>query len=93
MYLKPIHTVNCDETIEDICIMHKVDRQSLLTLNNIKTIKQGDIVVLPKSYSTIYIVKPLDTVESIAKKLNKDKTVVAKACGSKNIYVGQKLMF
>ena len=41
----------------------------------------------------IYIVKPLDTLEKIAKKLNLSEDYLKTCINSKNIFIGQKITF
>lgn len=60
-------------------------------LNDEQEITIGKNYYIPKN-SKVYIVKPLDTISSIAKKLNVDEEVIYKKIKSKNVFIGQKIL-
>ena len=86
---KPIYKVQKDDTITSICQKCKVSQVELLKLNNISQITPNQILILPKQYSFVYVVQPLDTYESIAQKLNLSVDQIKKATLGKKMFIGQ----
>ena len=58
---------------------------------NIESLEIGKII--KQDLNNTYIVKPLDTISSIAKKLNLSQDEVISRAGGKNIFIGQKISF
>ena len=72
--------------VNDFLIKTKISYVNVC--NNLSNIKIGDILIRQNNY---YIVKPLDTLEGIAKKLNVTVDHIKSKNQIKNLYVGQKL--
>ena len=86
---KPIYKVQKDDTITSICQKCKVSQVELLKLNNISQITPNQILILPKQYSKVYIVKPLDTYQKIASQLNVTEQEIKNATNGKKMFIGQ----
>lgn len=56
-------------------------------------VKIGDIVKTNNLNNNYYIVKPLDTIETVAKKLSLDKQKLIQIVGGNQLFVGQKIKF
>ncbi len=72
--------------IKDFLIKNKTTYDN--TYGDISKIKIGDILI---KQNKVYVVKPLDTLESISKKLNISVEYIKSKNNIKNLYVGQKL--
>lgn len=48
---------------------------------------------LKEDFKNFYIVKPLDNVKNVSKKLNMSEEELIKITGSKYLFVGQKIYF
>lgn len=58
---------------------------------DVSQIKLGAIIKLNKKQKE-YIVKPLDTIESISKKLCMDENDLLKKIGNNKLFIGQKIV-
>lgn len=88
-----IYKVKKNDTINTICQRFKIDEQQLKLLNKCTEIKQNDILLLPKPYNYVYVVKPLDSYENIAKTLGVSIETITKVTKGKKMYIGQKICF
>ena len=88
-----IYKVKSGDTISNICAVNKVSQEEFKELNNVDEIFENDVVLLPEKFSKIYVVKPLDTVEKIAKNMNVSVEMVKKKIKDKKIFIGQKIIF
>ena len=87
-----VHKVEEGETIEQIAKLYNQTRDSLMKVNNIKTIEEGDRLIVPQKNTAIYVVKPLDTIAKIAAKFNVDEEQIKKNNNSSKIFIGQVLI-
>ena len=95
-YLPQVYVVKKDESLFDICEGFKLNFDDVKKLNNIKKdVKENDVILLQEPKRNYYIVKPLDTIYSIANSLNLPvSTLIEKNnLTSNNIFIGQKLIF
>lgn len=62
------YQVKLGDSLDGICKELKVSEKQLVELNQLsdKKIEAGDMLILPASYSKIYIVKPRDNLKSVA---------------------------
>ncbi len=58
----------------------------------VRDVKIGDYVEIAKNIKT-YVVKPLDTIDSISKKMGVSKEQVKSRTMGGNIFIGQKIEF
>lgn len=75
--------------VESEVDLNFIKNEIKLSGQKINNLKIGDVVFL--NQDNIYVVKPLDTIESIAKKLNINKDELIKKVGGKNIFIGQRI--
>ncbi len=54
-------------------------------------LKVGDWFKTSAKSGNVYVVKPLDTFDSVSKKFNVDKQELKKIANTKQLFVGQKL--
>lgn len=90
---KLIYKVEIGDNINDICQKFKVSQTELFQLNNIQKIEPSQVLVLPKSYSHVYVVKPLDTYEKIASSLGVSVEQIKTVTNGKKMFIGQKIVF
>ncbi len=81
------------ETAQSISNALNMDIRELFGVNgNINNLQCGDIIILSKSYSKCYIVKPLDTKEDIARNLGITVERLINYTKCDKFYIGQKIM-
>ena len=79
-----------NDCLENLMEQNFMPKSEVFEINHKKSFTENDLVLLPEAYKNVYIVKPLDTIESISKRLNVDtKTIVCATNGK--IFVGQKI--
>ena len=78
------------QNIDELCSLYNISKLELYEKNKTTTFVDNDIVILPKPYQKSYVVKPLDTIETIANKLNVGTNEVYCATKGK-IFIGQKI--
>lgn len=88
--IKQVVKVEGEYMLDLFCKDNQISKTQLLEQNKTKKINKNDIVVLPTPYNKLYIVKPLDTIESIATTLGVCTNDVICATKGK-IFVGQKI--
>ena len=81
------------DTLSSICSSLKLDPTEVKALNKITDVYPNQIVLLPKAYKYYYVVKPLDSYESIAKNLNISVQELKNVTNNKKMFIGQKIMF
>lgn len=80
-----------NENVFDLfCNDNQISKMQLLEQNNTKKINKNDIILVPTPYNKSYVVKPLDTIESIATSLGVCTNDIVCATKGK-IFVGQKI--
>ncbi|MDD4211407.1 MAG: LysM peptidoglycan-binding domain-containing protein [Clostridia bacterium] len=87
-----VHRVEEGETIESIARLYNQTKDSLMKINNIKVVEEGDRLVIPQKNTAIYVVKPLDTLVKIASKYNVSVEEIVKNNNSSKIFIGQVLI-
>jgi len=88
-----VHKVKIGETLEDIAKKYTTTTQILMQVNNIKSVAEGDRVYIPHQNTAIYVVKPLDTINSIAQKFNVSVEYIReKNCGIERCFIGQQIV-
>lgn len=87
-----IYTVGENETLEEIANCLGVSKSYILQYNS-ESIYEGKVLFLPEIELKTYVVKPFDSLQSIAK----DKNISVEELKAKNqlvsdyLFVGQKL--
>lgn len=88
-----IYIVKDGDTISDICAKFLIDATELKNLNKMDDIKVNDAIILPKPYKHCYVVKPLDTFESIAQACGVDVLTIKRVLNGQKIFIGKKILF
>ena len=78
------------QKLNEFCKTNKISKEQLYQQNNTTSFNKNDIILVPKPYSKMYVVKPLDTIQSIANALEVDTNTIICATSGK-IFVGQKI--
>ncbi len=87
------YKVKSGETLADVCQKFKVDEYSIKMLNKKTSIQPFDVVLIPKPYEHMYVVKPLDTYEKIAKELGVSVEKIKEVTKGKKMFIGQRIVF
>lgn len=87
------YKVQKNDTFSSIANKLKLDINEIKTLNKIDTIQEDMVILLPKSYTNCYIVKPLDTYAQIAKNLNITEQQLKDITNNKKLFIGQRIIF
>jgi LysM repeat protein len=80
-----------DQTLEEIASMFDLNPQQIKAVNKIQTVKKGQFLVLETP--RFYTVKPLDTFEKIAQKLDVTKEHLMQKNSTKVLFIGQILVY
>ena len=88
--------MNIFELLNDIIFIE--DEEDLFFIKqklNINNAKIGDVIKQSEQNAKQkeYIVKPLDTISSVAKKLNITQQLVRQQTSGENLFIGQKILF
>lgn len=78
--------------ILDICKNLCIDFAEVKVLNNTNNFNVGDVVLLSKRYSKYYVVKPLDTKQTIAKSLNITEMELDEILDGEKLFLGKKIL-
>lgn len=79
--------------IENKAVIEELKADFNLSDEQVLRLKVGDWFDTQKNYSVnTYVVKPLDTFESVAKKLGISKNELQEKVNSKRLFVGQKII-
>ena len=89
---KLTYKVQSDDTLNSICQKLKVQESELLELNQITQIRENQILLLPKSYSKIYVVKPLDTYSKIAQELGVSEEFLRQKLKGQTMFIGKRIV-
>ncbi len=81
-----------DKDIHSLCKDLCVDESEIQNINGKQEFVLGDVVLLCKSYTKSYVVKPLDTKEHIAKTLGISVDELNKITNNKKLFIGQKII-
>lgn len=87
-----VHKVSEGETIQMIAKLYNQTRDSLMKVNNIKSVEEGDRLIIPQKNTAIYVVKPLDTIAKISKKFGVSEEDIVKNNNTRKIFIGQVLI-
>ena len=79
-----------EEKLNKFCQEFKISKAQIFEQNKTKSFNKNDIILVPKPYNKVYVVKPLDSIESIANTLKVDTNTIICATKGK-IFVGQKI--
>jgi len=87
----PFQVVEIDreKSIDEIAKLWKISKSQIIYNNEI--LKKGDKIVIKNLNVQLHIVKPLETLESIAKKLNISKEEILKKNKVERLFIGQQL--
>lgn len=88
---KILYRIKCDETQQSIA------QKFNTTIFNIKgdSFEEGDFVTILNASENVYAVKPMETIQDIAKKLGttEENLIEQNHLKSKSLFVGQRLRF
>lgn len=86
-----IHKVKSNESLRDICGKYSVLKQDLLATNNLseEDICEGVLLFVEVPDGTRYVVKPFDTVTTIAKKFRLSEEEILHFNKIKEVFLGQ----
>ena len=91
-----IYKVKQNETLLDVSNKFKVLESELMNDNCLtnKTLLKGDLLYISSQNALIYVVKPLENLNIIARKLNvtKQQLVEKNHLKTENVFIGQKLI-
>jgi len=89
---KLLHQAGEGESLEDIARIYNTTVASIKTYNpNLMEVHAGDCVFVGDINQVFYVVKPTDTLESIATKHNTSKEKIKQKNNLKEIFIGQLL--
>ena len=81
------------ETIQELVNILNCEKQSIIAINKIEEVEEGDEIIIPNHQNrNYYIVKPADNLETISKKMGISKEEILKKYG-KAFFIGQKIYF
>lgn len=81
------------ESLEDVCRRFNIDVSSVKLYNMIKNVKAGDVIFFSESKNGLYVVKPADTFEGVAKKLGLSQKELFNLTGTTRLFIGQRIEF
>lgn len=91
-----IYKVKENETLKDISNKFKILESKIMLDNCLtsKTVLNGDLLYIACQNSVLYVVKPLDNLEKIAKKLNVsvNEIIEKNNLQTNNLFIGQNLV-
>ncbi len=87
------YIIKQNETLEDVCKKFNVNIANIKLYNMISDVEEGDIVFFPESKNGLYVVKPADTFDGIAKKLGMTEQQLFKITGTTRLFIGQRIEF
>lgn len=91
-----IYFVKAGDTLTTVAKKFCVSKEGLCYDNDINVqteeLKEGDILWVRRRNSAIHIVKPIETIESIALKYNVTIEHIKKLNNIENIFIGQRLI-
>jgi len=92
-YKYRLHTVKGGETLYKIALKYNVTAEHIKRRNSlVRPVAAGDMLYIDGFNKRVYTVRPLDTVESIAKRFNADAAAVRELNGIKTLYIGQRIL-
>ena len=92
-YNSRLHTVAYGETLMEIAEMYNTTAAHIKRLNKLSRAPEaGDMLFIGGLDKTLYIVQPLDTLESIAGKFNIDSMKIRLLNDIDGVYVGQRIL-
>lgn len=92
VFREDLYKVEKGDTLWSIAKKYKISERQLEIENSTKKIEVGDYIILPQSYSKIYVVKPNDTLESICEKFNTNIEHLRKLNNISNyVFIGQQI--
>lgn len=78
--------------ISDICKSLCIDFAEVKALNHANNFNVGDVVLLSKRYTKSYVVKPLDTKQTIAKSLNITERELDEILDGEKLFLGKRIL-
>ena len=88
------YRVQNGDTLESICKKLKVSKNYILSLNKIdeNKLEQGDVLLVKSTSCVFHIVKPTETLFSIAKQYNVSVEELKQKNNIDVLFVGQKII-
>ena len=87
-----LYMVEAGDTIKSIADKFNTTQQVLIVTNDLESdVKVGEYIIVEKVEGDLYIVKPNDTLEDIAKNDQERIIAIKKRNKIDKIYVGQKI--
>lgn len=88
-----LHKVAYGETIEEIAKLYNNSKEKIRKVNNLMgEIEEGNILLISEKNIAIYVVKPLDTFASIAKKFEVSVMHLKQLNKTEHLFIGQRLI-
>jgi len=85
------YKVKAKDNLEDIASLFNITTEIIKTYNKIDSIEEGDVLFFPEQ--NIYVVKPGDTTETIAEKLNLTQDELKRKTNCNKFFIGQKIFY
>ena len=89
----PFYRLKHNESLDDVSKKFNVSLNSLKFYNMVENFEEGDIVFFPQYSSNVYIVKPADTIKSIAKKLSLTESELMAKAKTNKLFIGQRIEY
>lgn len=87
-----LHKVEHNETIESIARKYNNSPNLLRQVNKISNVEVGDILLIPQKNKATYVVKPLDTFESLSNKFGVSIESIKSNNNTNKLFIGQTLI-
>ncbi len=89
----PYYILKYNENLNDVAKKFGVNLSSLKVYNMVDDAEEGDVIFFPQSSSNVYVVKPADTIKSIAKQFNLTESEVLQKAKTTKLFIGQRIEF
>lgn len=88
------HQLKKDDTLNNILDQFNVTQNSIIRNNPNVDLYEGEVIKILKNTHNLHIVKPMETLDSVAKKYNTniDDLVRVNNLSSKRLFIGQTLI-
>jgi len=90
-----LYAVKQNETLKDIALKFNTTEELLKNYNDLKNdVDFGDVILINEKNKALYIVKPLDNLDSISKKfmVSTQEIIRKNNLATTKLFIGQKLI-
>ena len=87
-----MHTVKHNETIKSIAKLYNNTESTLKQVNRVNEVEEGDVLLIRQKNQASYVVKPLDTLNSIAIKFGVSINHLKEVNNIEAVFIGQQLI-